>query len=734
LGIGFNMAPSLRFFAATQRGVNDLVMSELTAVGAGDVRETVGGVGFSGTLEVAYRACLWSRCASRILFELAQFPAGDSDALYAGIHALPWEEHLAPDATLAVTATQQRGALTHTRFIAQRVKDGVVDRLRERTGIRPSVRIDRPDLPLHVHFKGEQVTVSIDLAGEGLHRRGYRQQSGTAPLRENLAAALLLRAGWPAIAERGGALVDPLCGSGTLLIEAALMAGDRAPGLRRDYFGFLGWLQHDPGLWRSLRDEATQRCAQGRERIPPLFGFDIDAGAIAIAIANAGRAEVGESILFERRELVKLERPAGADDTGLVVTNPPYGERLGEQEALGFLYRQLGQRLREQFTGWRAAVFTGNPELGKHMGLRACRLHKLFNGALECQLLHFEIEPRWFVDRPPPGALPTTEDGDPESPGARMFANRLRKNHKALSRWLRDESIHCYRLYDADMPEYNIALDIYEGDEGRWAMVQEYEAPDSVPERKARKRLAEALSVLPGELGVTPEAIFLKVRRRQRGKAQYEKQDAQGVFHTVIEGGLKFAINFSDYLDTGLFLDHRPTRELIRDLANGRRFLNLFCYTGTATVYAAAGGAVATTSVDLSRTYLDWTQRNLALNGLSGRQHALVQADCRDWLAEQSRHSGQRFGLIFLDPPTFSTSKRMEGTLDIQRDHVALIRHAAALLAPDGILLFSTNYRRFKLDATVLEGLAIEEISRQTLPRDFARNPRIHRCWKITRT
>lgn len=727
------MHSPLNLFAVAPRGVADLLVAELQKLGATECRDAGAGVVFRGDITVAYRACLWSRFASRILLQLAQFEAQDADALYAGAHAIAWESHLNSTATLAVHATQQHGALTHTQFIAQRIKDAVVDRLRERTGVRPDVRLERPDLSLHVHFKRSQVTVSIDLAGEGLHRRGYRTEGGGAPLKENLAAAILARAGWPALATQGGALVDPLCGSGTLLIEAALMAGDRAPGLGRDFFGFLGWLQHDDTLWKGLRAAAQQRWEAGRRRIPRLYGFDSDGAAVAMAQANAQRAGVGEYIAVTRRDLAELTRPAQITATGLVVTNPPYGERMGEQETLGALYRQLGQRLRDQFSGWRAAVFTGNPELGKHMGIKARRINKLFNGALECQLLHFEIEPRWYVDRPPPGTVPSAADGNPDSPGARMFANRLTKNRKALSRWARDNGVNCYRLYDADMPEYNLAVDLYQGERGRWVHVQEYEAPESVPERKAQARLAEALSVLPAVLEVTPEAVHLKVRRRQRGKAQYEKQAAQREFHTVIEGGLRFSVNFTDYLDTGLFLDHRPTRALLRKLAQGRRFLNLFCYTGTATVYAAAGGARSTTSVDLSRTYLDWARRNLSLNGMTGDQHSLIQADCREWLIAQAGESGQRYGLIFLDPPTFSTSKRMEGTFDTQRDHAELIRNAVSLLEPGGVLLFSTNFRRFKLDESALGDLSIEEISRQTLPRDFARNPRVHRCWKIVR-
>jgi 23S rRNA (guanine2445-N2)-methyltransferase / 23S rRNA (guanine2069-N7)-methyltransferase len=315
------------------------------------------------------------------------------------------------------------------------------------------------------------------------------------------------------------------------------------------------------------------------------------------------------------------------------------------------------------------------------------------------------------------------------TPGAEMFANRLRKNLKQLGKWAAREDIACYRLYDADMPEYAVAIDLYRGAQ-RWAHVQEYQAPKDVDPAKAEARLKEALSAIPSVLEIAPEQLFFKVRRRQKGAAQYEKLAEEKRFHEVGEGGLRFLVNFTDYLDTGLFLDHRLTRALLRELARGRHFLNLFAYTGTATVYAAAGGAASTTTVDMSRTYLDWARKNLALNGYSDARHHYVQADCLEWLQQAVREK-MRYGLIFLDPPTFSNSARMDTTFDVQRDHVALLSAAAQLLTPDGVLIFSNNLRGFKMDHAALPGLHIEDITRSTIPEDFARNPRIHNCWKI---
>ena len=260
--------------------------------------------------------------------------------------------------------------------------------------------------------------------------------------------------------------------------------------------------------------------------------------------------------------------------------------------------------------------------------------------------------------------------------------------------------------------------------------VQEYEAPATVDPQRAAERLRAALAVIPEVLDVPPAHVALKVRRRQRGSAQYERQAETGELHEVHEGGLRFLVSLTDYLDTGLFLDHRPTRVLIRSLAEGRDVLNLFGYTGAAAVYAAAGGARSTTTIDLSRTYLDWARRNLELNAFPEARHHLVRDDCLAWLEEHGRPD--RFGLIFLDPPTFSTSKGMTTTLDVQRDHVALILNAARLLTPDGILLFSTNRRRFVLDRRALPRLAVQDITAETIPRDFARHPRVHQCWRMT--
>ncbi len=728
---------SSHYFATAPAGLELLLVKELQALGAGQVREARGGVYFDGTQRTAYQACLWSRLANRILQPLTRFPAVDGDELYAGIRQVDWHEHLDTTATFAVDFVSSRSTMTHTLYGAQRVKDGIADHFRERYGVRPSVDTARPDVRINVYLDRDQATVSIDLSGDSLHRRGYRLDGGKAPLKENLAAALLLRAGWPAVMTEGGSLIDPMCGSGTLLIEAAWMAGDHAPGLLREYQGFLGWKQHDAALWQSLREEAIERSREGLARLPAISGYDVDTRVIRMAADNIERAGLSEQLRIESRQATTI-RPV--TPPGLILVNPPYGERLGDQEQLAALYTDFGSHLKQHFQDWKLGVFTGNPELAFKLGIRALRYYSLYNGPIECRLFNFEITPERFftprtadtpVQAPDPQQkwLSQVRQRIQETGGAEMFANRIRKNLKHLGRWARQQGITCYRLYDADLPEYAVAVDIYQGTSCR-ILVQEYQAPASVDPRKAEDRLIDALAALPGVLELPLEQIHFRVRRRQKGVAQYEKLAEAGRFHAVSEGGHRFWVNFEDYLDTGLFLDHRLTRQRLQELARGRRFLNLFAYTGSATVYAIKGGAVSSTTVDMSRTYLDWAARNLALNDLGGAQHELIQADCLEWL-EEARHQRHQYDLIFLDPPTFSTSKRMETTLDIQRDHVDLIGRTLRLLSPDGILIFSTNCRQFRFETERLPFAVSKNISQETLPRDYARNPRIHQCQEI---
>ncbi len=520
--------------------------------------------------------------------------------------------------------------------------------------------------------------------------------------------------------------IDPMCGSGTFLIEAAMMAADIAPGLLRTYFGFQAWRQHDKQRWQTLRAAAVQRKEVGLSRdLPDIRGYDADPRVIGHAKNNIARAGLDEMISVTVKELAKLTRPThGNQSPGLIVTNPPYGERMSDPTTLIHLYQYLGQRLIDHFPGWQAAVFTGNPDLAKAMGVRAHKKYAFYNGTIPTELLLFHLTPEWCMRAKPQADIPDESRViEPLSAHADMLLNRLQKNMKKIEKWLKKEGITCYRLYDADIPEYAVAIDRYND----YYHVQEYAPPKTIDPEKAQQRLHDVVHVLQTVFHVPESHIIVKQRTKQKGKNQYQKLNDMKTFFTIEENGAKLLVNLTDYLDTGVFLDHRPVRRMIQQMTNRKRFLNLFCYTATATVHAGIGDAFNTTSVDMSATYCDWARKNLALNGLSDSLHRVIQADCMQWLAEDT----QQYDVILLDPPTFSNSKRMQDILDIQRDHVALIAQCMAKLTNDGVLIFSNNFRKFVLDPAIKTTYHVEEITHKTFDPDFQRDTKLHHVWLI---
>ncbi|MBV5305126.1 MAG: bifunctional 23S rRNA (guanine(2069)-N(7))-methyltransferase RlmK/23S rRNA (guanine(2445)-N(2))-methyltransferase RlmL [Desulfobulbaceae bacterium] len=748
--------------ATCAAGLEDLVHEEIASFGGKEIESGKGVITWQGDLAGGYRACLWSRFASRILLQLAAFPAPDDTELYRQCGAIDWQEHMENSSTFAINCTLSDSVITHNQFAALRVKDALVDQFRERSGERPSVQVERPDLQINLHIHSDQAILALDLSGESLHRRGYRVESAIAPLKESLAAGIVALAcrscavsgagdtgpspvcGWNNAITPDTMLLDPMCGSGTLLIEAALMVGDSAPGLGRRYFGFLGWKQHDEDIWQQLVDEAIAREEAGMDRPwPVILGYDADPVVVAAARKNIEQAGLTEKIRVKQGQLATLKRPA---DKGFLICNPPYGERLGEAEEAVQLYRALGRVMRAEFSGWQVGFFIAAPDFGDRFGLSWTASHRLYNGPLACRLFCAEmgeVEPeplfQWQLGL-------QTFDGEGSD-----FANRLVKNLKKMLKWAEREDITCFRVYDRDLPEYNVTIDLY----GKWVHVQEYAPPATIDPDLASQRFSQALASIREVLGVRRDRIFIKTRKKQKGKQQYQKQGSHKKMHEVREGQCFFLVNFTDYLDTGLFLDHRITRSRIGRLAAGKRFLNLFGYTGAATIHAARGGAVSTTTVDLSATYLSWARMNLALNGYGGPTQVTIQEDCLQWLENGGRsrsdqktgvkgqktafsqHRGEgerqvsRYDLIFVDPPTFSNTKKDNRVFDVQEDHGRLLELAMHLLAPAGLLIFSTNFRKFVLDESLGQRFAVCEISRETIPLDFERNSRVHRCWEF---
>lgn len=708
-----------QLFATTSRGFEELLKVELTELGATECQIAQGGVHFMAEDETLYRTLLWSRLSSRILLPLVKTNIYSNLDLYSAVFGVNWLNHFDEKTTFLVDFNGTNRDIRHSQFGAMRVKDGIVDYFERQGKARPNVDKDRPDVRIHAYLNRETLVISLDLSGEALHIRGYREDTGKAPLRETLAAAIVLRSGW----QKGTPLVDPMCGSGTLLIEAAQMEASIAPQLYRLHWGFDFWLGHNQSAWEKVKDEAINIAKQQAPSLSLMhfYGFDLDHRVLQKAQKNAKNAGVAHLIQWQQGDVAALKNPC-PENKGTLICNPPYGERLGTTPALIALYSVFGQRLKEQFSDWNISIFSGEPALLDCLRLRSHRQFKAKNGPLDCVQKNYHIS----VRHEEKSAVENPVEFDCTSNVALDFANRLQKNIKKIEKWAKQQDLDAYRLYDADLPEYNLAVDRY----GDHIVVQEYAAPKNIDENKARQRLLDAVTATLRVTGVETNKLILKVRQKQKGTSQYEKLANKGEYFYVNEYGAKLWVNLTDYLDTGLFLDHRLTRKMVGEMAKGKDFLNLFAYTGSATVHAALGQAKFTTTVDMSNTYLNWAEQNLLLNDIEGKQHKLIQADCLQWL-ENCHH---QFDLIFVDPPTFSNSKRMEDSWDVQRDHIKLMTHLKRILRPEGTIIFSNNKRGFKMNFNGLTelGLSAVEISHKTLPLDFERNKHIHNCWVVT--
>ena len=706
-----------QLFATTARGFEELLKVELTELGATECKIAQGGVHFQADDEALYRSLLWSRLASRILLPIVNGKVYSDLDLYSIVTGQDWLSYFDEKTTFFVDFNGTNQEIRHTQFGAMRVKDAIVDYFERQGKARPNVDKDYPDVRIHVYLNKEELVVSLDLSGEALHLRGYREDTGQAPLRETLAAAIVLRSGW----KKGTPLVDPMCGSGTLLIEAAQMEAQIAPQLYRLHWGFDCWKGHNQDAWDKVKAEAVQQAETyfNQNPKPHFYGFDLDHRVLKKAQKNAQNAGVAHLIQWKQGDVAALKNPS-PDEVGTVICNPPYGERLGTTPALIALYSVFGQRLKNEFGGWNASIFSSESTLLDCLRMRSHRQFKAKNGPLDCVQKNYQISER------KESAAENPLEFDRTSTVAVDFANRLQKNIKKIEKWAKQQGLDAYRLYDADLPEYNVAVDRY----GDHIVVQEYAAPKNIDENKARQRLLDAVTATLQVTGIETNKLILKVRQKQKGTNQYEKLANKGEYFYVNEYGAQLWVNLTDYLDTGLFLDHRLTRKILGEMAKGKDVLNLFAYTGSATVHAALGGAKSTTTVDMSNTYLNWAEQNLILNDIEGKQHKLIQADCLQWLEKCDR----QFDLIFVDPPTFSNSKRMEDSWDVQRDHIKLMRNLKRILRPNGTIVFSNNKRGFKMDFDALDelGLSAVEISAKTLPLDFERNKQIHNCWIVT--
>lgn len=719
------------FFAASALNQADLVAQEAEKAGATEIRQTKAGVEFKGSLETGYRFCMNSRISSRLL--QAIFYDDDirsADELYESTKEIPWEEFLSPEKTLKVTKTVQNCAyLNSTHFAALRVKDGIVDRIKEKfEDRRPDIDVENPDVTVHIHIHATKAIWYLDFSGESLQKRGYRGLQTDALLKEHLASAVLMRSEWKkSLTETSaGVLLDPYAGSGTIAIEAALMATETAPGLvRKDDYSFKNLPSYDEQLWNRIKAEAEERRQEAlKNRSISIHAWDISPLAIKISREAAKNAGVEDFIHFAVKDFSKVTREDVPSERGYIVTDPPYGVRM-KTEDMDRLYTRMGDTLALAFKGWKASILSIESELLSNIPMKPERSNSLYNGSISCLLAHYTIFTDEEKEELKAKNLRKKEErlSQPLSEGAQMVYNRLMKNLKEIRPRMEAEGVTCYRIYDADMKEYAAAIDFYEG---RWINLSEYAPPATIPEEDAARRLDELVLATERATGVDIENIFIKQRKEQKGKNQYTRLASSNHFNIGHENGLTLLLNFQDYLDTGIFLDHRIIRKYIQDNCENKRFLNLFCYTGTATLNAIKGGALSTVSVDASSTYLDWAMENLKVNGYpTNIMNYFYKSDVMDYLYG----TYDKFDMIFCDPPTFSNSK-MRALFDVQRDHRKLIRAAMMHLNENGVLIFSNNYRKFKLDEELKEEFFIKDISQETIGEDFS-DKKIHQCFLI---
>lgn len=722
--------------ATSAVGLEAVVARELKALGYEPRIVQTGRIAFTGDLSAICRANLWLRSADRVLLQLGSFQATDFGQLFDQTFALPWHEWLPADAEFPVNGRSVKSQLSSVPACQKIVKKAIVEKMRQshHTATLPETG---PQYRVDVALLDDRATLTLDTSGASLHKRGYRRLVGEAQLKETMAAALVMLSFW----RPDRPLIDPFCGSGTIPIEAALIGRNLAPGLHRT-FAAETWAAIPQASWQDARQEARDLA------LPDLpvriIGTDLDEAALSLARYHAAQAGVAEQIHFQQRDFGEL---TSGKDYGCLICNPPYGERMGQADELAQLYASMPLVLRRLKT-WSHYILTAFPDFESLVGRAADRRRKLYNARIECTYYQFHgPRPGAVIDdretaqeSSPPRAAPPIENpkSKTQNPArqafggltakareqAALFGRRLSARARHLRRWPAKRGVTCYRLYDRDVPEIPLVVDRYED----YLHLGEYDRPhDRGPAEHAD--WLDLMARTAGEVLEVPRGnVFMKRRERQLGLSQYERFAEQGRTLVVHEGGLKFRVNLSDYLDTGLFLDHRQTRAMVRQAASGKRLLNLFGYTGSFTVYAASGGAAATTTVDLSNTYLQWAEDNLSLNHLADRRHRMVRDDALSFL--KHHRPGAAYDLAVVDPPTFSNSKKTERVWDVQRDYLELLTRLVELMSAGGVIYFSTNFRRFKLDESALPRLSVREISRQTVPEDF-RNRRIHRCWRM---
>ncbi len=734
----------MKLTAACAFGLEAIVKRELISLGYDDAKVTQPGrICFAGDWDAVCRANIWLRTADRVLVEILSFNAPDFDALFDTVKEFDWSQFLPRDAAFPVVAKSRLSALTSIPAIQRTVKKAMVESLQRYHDVT-SLEETGANFRVETALLNDVATVTLDTTGPSLHKRGYRRLTAAAPIKETLAAALVNLSVW----KRERLLVDPFCGSGTIPIEAAMMGLNIAPGLQRE-FASSNWPIIDAACWSDAKSAARDQI--DRDRQLQIIGTDRDEEVLSLARYHAEQAGVAGQIHWQQSSFEDLRSKR---EYGCLITNPPYGERLEQQQQLLGLYESI-PAVMQRLPTWSLFLITNMPKFEKLIQKTANRRRKLYNGRIECTYYQF-LGPRpprtqtstagLVSDHPVHIEAPTqtgetktaksksVAPAEPVFAGANskdveqseLFKNRLNKRARHLRRWPTKQGISCFRLYERDIPEIPLVVDRY----ADCLHITEYERPHERDLARHAAWLELMKKTAAATLDVPIQKVFMKTRQKNRDRSQYQKLDSAGKLIPVSEGGLKFLVNLSDYVDTGLFLDHRITRQMVREESAGKDFLNLFAYTGSFSVYAAAGGAKSTTTVDLSANYLNWARSNMAANNLVENHHQFVTSDSLKFLEKAKLDPRARFDLAVVDPPTYSNSKSTDEDWDVQKSHVTLLNLLRQVMHEDGIVFFSTNFRRFKLAENEIQGFQFREISNQTVPADF-RNRRIHRCWRM---
>ncbi|QCI22447.1 bifunctional 23S rRNA (guanine(2069)-N(7))-methyltransferase RlmK/23S rRNA (guanine(2445)-N(2))-methyltransferase RlmL, partial [Buchnera aphidicola] len=552
------------------------------------------------------------------------------------------------------------------------------------------------------------IHMMLNLSGDALYKRGYRKLCNSTPIKENLAAAIVLNSKWTGESP----IVDPMCGSGTLLIEAAMISCDKAPGLNRLKWGFQFWKKHNNNLWQDIYQTAKKRFQIGLKKCHKNYfiGYDYDSEIIKKAKINAFNAGLSTIIQFFIKNLNNLKNIYNKKEIGIILSNPPYGQRKEAENQLVGLYVQLGIVLKKYFENWQLSILSSSNFLLNFLQMQSYQKYILKNGTLNCIQKNYQI----FLNNP------ISENNE--------YQNRIRKNFKKLKKWTIQEKIECFRLYNADLPNYNIIVDVYK----KWIVVQEYKAPKIINCKKAHQRLCNAIYYTKEILSIDINNIILKIRKKNKNNTQYQKLFNKSNFIQIKEYHAKFLVNLTDYLDTGLFLETRLIRKLIGIISKGKDFLNLFSYTGTATVYAGLGEAKSTTSIDMSNTYIQWSMKNMLINNLTSTKHNFIQANCLDWI----KKTNKKFDLIFINPPTFSNSKKMNKSFELTRDYLNVIQDLKTILRVNGNIIFSSSKHNFQINLDALNKikLSAKNITKKTQSKDYMNNSKLYHSWIIKHT